>query len=87
MLQVIKGRTRYKESPRIQETENVEKPELLYQDLKNIVLCVDFQYFNGVIVFHSISRKVDYRTILFPLSTVSGKKKPFKNQEIRKATD
>ena len=32
------------------------------------MLCVDFHYVNGVAVFHSISRTVDYITILFPLS-------------------
>ena len=67
-LPAIKGRTRYKESPRIQEAENSQIPESLYQDLKNIVLCVDFNYVNGVVVFHSISRNVDYRTVAFPLS-------------------
>ena len=68
LLPAIKGTTRYKESPIIQETEIVQIPESLYQDLKNIVLCVDFHYINGVAVFHSISRKVDYRTVSFPLS-------------------
>ena len=32
------------------------------------VLCVDFHYVNGVTVFHSISRKVDYITVSFPTS-------------------
>ena len=67
-LPTIKGRTRYKESPRIQETEIVEIPESLYQYLKNIVLCVEFHYVNGVTVFHSISRMVDYTNVLLPLS-------------------
>ena len=53
-LPTIKGRMRYKESLRIQETEIVHIPELLYQDLQNIVLCIDFHYVNGVAVFHSI---------------------------------
>ena len=43
-------------------------PELLYQDLNNIVLCVDFHYVNLVAVFHYISIKVDYITVSFPLS-------------------
>ena len=68
LLPEIKGKTRYKESPRIQETEIVQIPEFLYRYLKNIVLCVDFHYLNGVAVLHSISRKVDYRTVSFPLS-------------------
>ena len=38
LLLAIKVRTIYKESPRIQETEIVQIPELLYQDLNNIVL-------------------------------------------------
>ena len=53
-LSAIKERTRYKDSPRIQETEIVQIPESLYQDLKNILLCVEFHYVNGVTVFHSI---------------------------------
>ena len=68
LLPAIKGRTRYKESPKIQETDIVQIQESLYQDLKNIVLCVDFHYVNGVALFHSISRKVDYRTASLPLS-------------------
>ena len=67
-LPAIKGRTIYKESPRIQETENFQIPELLYQDPKNIVLCVGFHHVNGVAVLHSMSRNMDYRTVLFPLS-------------------
>ena len=31
-------------------------------------MCVDFHYVNGVAGFHSISRKVNYRTVSFPLS-------------------
>ena len=42
LLPAIKGRTRYKELPRIQETEMVQIEESIYQDLKNIVLYVDF---------------------------------------------
>ena len=67
-LPVIKGRTRYKELPRIQETKIAQIIESLYQDLKNIVLCVESHYVNGVTLFHYISRKVDYITVSFPLS-------------------
>ena len=32
------------------------------------MLCVDLHYLNGVAVFHSISRKMDYRTVSLPMS-------------------
>jgi hypothetical protein len=67
-LPPIKSRTRYQESQRIPDTEIMQLPKSLYQDLQNVVLCVDFHYVNGVAVFHSISRRVDYRTVSFPLS-------------------
>ena len=67
-LPPIKGRTGYKESPRIQDSDIIEILKSMYENLKNVTLCVDFHYVNGIAVFHSISRRVDYRTVSFPLS-------------------
>ena len=67
-LPAIKGRTRYQESPRVQDTDIIQIPTALYEDLKHVTLCADFHYVNGVTVFHSISRRLDYRTVSFPLS-------------------
>ena len=64
----IKGRTRYEESPRVRETEIMQLPKELYDDLKHVTLCADFHYVNGVCVFHTISRTINYRTVSFPLS-------------------
>jgi len=46
----------------------VQLPKELYEDLKNVTLCVDFHYVNEITVFHTISRKIKYRTVSFPLS-------------------
>ena len=43
-------------------------PKELYNDLRDIFLGVDFYYMNRVAIFHSISRKVGYRTVSFPMS-------------------
>jgi hypothetical protein len=43
-------------------------PKEMHKDLKNVTLCVDYHYVNGVTVFHTISRKIGYRTVSFPLS-------------------
>ena len=67
-LPPIKGRTRYQSSPRVQEKDIIQIPKALYDDLKHVVLCADFYYVNGVTVFHSISRRLDYRAVSFPKS-------------------
>ncbi len=67
-LPAIKGRTRYQESKRVADVELVQIPKSLHDDLKHVTLCIDFHYVNGVTVFHSISRQIDYRTVSFPLS-------------------
>ena len=64
----LKGRTRDKESPRVKELPVVQLPKSLHQDLKEVTLCVDFHYVNNVTVFHTISRRIDYRTVSFPTS-------------------
>ena len=46
----------------------IQLPRSVHEDLKYVTLCVDFHYVNGVTVFHTISRRVDYRTVTFPLS-------------------
>jgi len=68
-LPAIKGRSKYQESKRVNDTELIQIPSSMHEDLKKFVtLCVDFHYVNGVTVFHTISRKIDYRTVSFPLS-------------------
>ena len=67
-LPSIKERTRYKESKWVKETQIVEILESLYEDLKHITLCADFHYVNGIAVFYSISRRIDYRTVSFLLT-------------------
>ena len=52
------------------------------------MLCVDFHYVNGVVAFHSISRKVDCRIVSLPLSLsnnsiVSELKEIFKIYNVR----
>ena len=64
----IKGRTRDQESTRVSDITMVQLPTELYQDLKHVTLCIDFHYVNEVTVFHTISRKINYRTVSFPLS-------------------
>ena len=70
-LPPIQGRTRYQESPRVRETDIIQLPKELFDDLKNVTLGVDFHYVNGVAVFHSISRRIGYRTVSFPLSRLA----------------
>jgi hypothetical protein len=64
----LKGRIRYQESPRIKDLDTIQLPKALHEDLKDVTLCIDFHYVNGVTVFHTISRKIGYRTVSFPLS-------------------
>ena len=65
----IKARTRYQTPRRIQDASMVvEIPKSIYENLKNVTLCVDFHYVNGVTIFHLISCNIKYRTVSFPLS-------------------
>ena len=59
----IKGRTRYEGSVRVKENPIIQLPIELYEDLKNVTICSDFFYVNGVTVFHTISRRISYRTV------------------------
>jgi len=67
-LPPIKGRTRYQQPARITDPTIIPIPLSMYEDLKNVTLCTDFHYVNGMTVFHSISRRISYRTVSFPLS-------------------
>jgi hypothetical protein len=67
-LPPVKGRARYQSSPRVKETDIVQIPRSMHEELKHVTLCADFYYVNGVTVFHTISRRIDYRTVSFPLS-------------------
>ena len=65
----IKGRTRYQEAQRISDAHDIiQIPKQMYDNLKHVTLCVDFYFVNGVEVFHSISRKIGYRTVSFPIN-------------------
>ena len=64
----IKGRTRYQNAPRTTEKDIMQLPAALYEELKNVTLCIDYHFVNGIPVFHSISRRLDYRTVAFPRS-------------------
>ena len=66
----IKGRTRYKVPSRIPDAADIiQIPRELYDDMKYVTLCADFHFVNGVTVFHTISRKINYRTV-FPNKSV-----------------
>ena len=58
----------------------VQIPKSLYDDLKNVTLCADYHFVNGVTVFHTISRRLNYRTVSFPLS----RSKPIIMEELKK---
>jgi hypothetical protein len=64
----LKGRTRNRQAQHIETLPIIQIPKSLHDDLKNVTLCIDFHFVNGVTVFHSISRRIDYRTVSFPLS-------------------
>ena len=87
-LPPIQGRTRYQESPRVKEVDIVQIPKELFNDLRDVILGVDFYYVNGVAMFHSMSRKIGCRTVSFPMSRsatsiVEEMKKTFKTYNAR----
>jgi hypothetical protein len=67
-LPPLKGRTRDRQAPRIESLPVIQIPRALYNDLQDITLCIDFHFVNNVTVFHTISKRIDYRTVSFPLS-------------------
>ena len=72
LIPPMKGRARYQESPRVKDRDIVQIPKEVFECLKHVTLCVDFHYVNGMIVFHSISRQINYRTVAFPNSRSKG---------------
>ena len=40
----------------------------VHKEFKHVTLCIDFHFVNGVMVLHTISRRINYRTVSFPLS-------------------
>ena len=65
----LKGRTRYQAPPRVSDSSDIiTLPASVYENLKHVTLCVDFHYVNGNLVFHTISRNINYRTVSFPNS-------------------
>ena len=79
-LPSLRGRTRAQAANRAPDIMNVPLPKELYEDLKNVTVCMDFFYVNGMPIFHTISRKLDYRTVSFPVS----RSKPVMLKEYRK---
>ncbi len=67
-LPSLKGRTHYQESARVNVPSLIPLPREICGDLANVTLCCDFHFVNGVTVFHTISRRINYRTVSFPLS-------------------
>ena len=69
----LKGRTRCRKASRIPDAEGViPLPKQMFEDLKNVTLCIDYYFVNGITVFHTISRKIGYRTVSFPNSRTTG---------------
>ena len=65
----LKGRTKYRESSRIPDSPDIIPiPRAMYENLKQVTLCADFHFVDGVTVFHTISRKIGYRTVSFPIN-------------------
>ena len=58
----------------------VQIPKSLYDDLKNVTLCADYHFVNEVTIFYTISRRLNYRTVSFPLS----RSKPIIMEELEK---
>jgi Reverse transcriptase (RNA-dependent DNA polymerase). len=67
-IPATKGRTRRQTIPRVESNQPVEIPVNVYEDNKNVTLCADFFYVNGIAVFHAISRKLNHRYVSFPQS-------------------
>ena len=67
-IPALKGRTKYRESDRVQEKEIIQLPQELYEDLKHVTLCADFNYVSGINVLHTILRQIKYWTVSFPLN-------------------
>lgn len=65
----LKGRTRHEESRRVKERMVIQLPRKMYEEMKNVTLCVDFFYVNGIQILHTISRRLNYRTSTFPATT------------------
>ena len=51
----LKGHVRYQNSSHIPEFEPVDIPKALHDNLKNVILCIDFHFVNEVTIFHTIS--------------------------------
>ena len=63
----LKGRTRYQIPTRVVDaTAPITLPVQVNHSLKNIALCIDFNYVNNNLVLHSISCTINYRTVSFP---------------------
>ena len=63
----LKGRTRYRTPPRIPDaTDVIQIPSSIHEAIRQVTLCVDFHFVNGLAVLHTISRNINYRTVTFP---------------------
>ena len=43
-------------------------PKTVHKEFKHVTLCIDFHLVNGVAVLHTISRRINYGTVSFPLN-------------------
>ena len=78
-LPSLRGRTKAQAAKRVADIMKIQLPKELYEDLRDVTVCMDFFYVNGTPVFHTISRKIDYRTVSFPVS----RSKPVMLKEFR----
>lgn len=67
-LTSIQGRTRNQEFTRVKEQAVIQIPKRVYKDLRNVTLCGDFFYINGIAVLNTILRRIDYKTVDYPMT-------------------
>ena len=64
----MKGRTRNQTASRLTAPPVICIPPEVHENLKEVTLCIDFHFVNNVTVFHTISQRINYRTVSFPNS-------------------
>ena len=67
-LPQIQGWTRYQETPRVKGVDIVQIRKELFNNLQDVILRVNFCDVNGVAIFDSVSKKIGYITVSFPMS-------------------
>jgi hypothetical protein len=64
----LKGRTTQRKPAPVQDLIPVGIPRNLYEEYKDVTLCLDFLYVNRLPTLHSISQKLNHRWVSFPES-------------------